>query len=135
MTEERTCETCYMNACDGECENCRAYQPDKQPTCCCIVHKGNAKECPWWTNKDVMRFAKLLMNSTTYGMHSTKTNREWLESLPLKELTKFLSSSLSTDIVYSCKNCPYYNDKSDEYNDCDRCIEYWLRQEHKDEQN
>lgn len=62
------------------------------------------------------------------------TNREWLKSLNNEELSHFLNSSFRSDIVcYGCRYCPYYNEKSDELSDCDDCLSYWLKQEHKED--
>lgn len=134
LKEERTCSNCELLDCSLTCEDCPAYQPDKEPNCCCIVHQYDAINCPCFVEKKIVRDARLLMENSSYGMYSTrKNNRQWLESLTLKELTEFLAKACSYDATYTCKDCPYYNDKSEEYNDCDRCIEYWLNQEHKGE--
>lgn len=56
---ERLCETCIHYCCDGKCDICGAYQPDKEPTCCCIVHRGSPKECYAWEDKESGKFTKL----------------------------------------------------------------------------
>lgn len=64
------------------------------------------------------------------------TNREWLKSLNDKELSHFLGNSFLADIAcYGCRYCPYYNEETDELADCDKCILYWLEQEHTESKN
>lgn len=61
------------------------------------------------------------------------TNKQWLKSLSNKELSYFLSKSFLADIAcFGCRNCPYYNEKTEELADCDKCILYWFEQECKE---
>ena len=62
------------------------------------------------------------------------TNREWLKSLNNEELSYILGKSLLNDITfYGCGYCPYCNKKADSLADCESCILYWLKQEHKED--
>ena len=62
------------------------------------------------------------------------TNKQWLKSLNDKELSYFLSKSFLADIAcLGCRYCPYYNEKTYELADCDKCILYWFEQEYKED--
>lgn len=64
------------------------------------------------------------------------TNKQWLKSLNDKELSHFLAKSFLADIAcFGCRDCPYYNGKTDELADCDKCILYWFKQECKEDNN
>lgn len=64
------------------------------------------------------------------------TNKQWLKNLNDKELSHFLSKSFLADITcYGCRYCPYYNEQTDELDDCDKCILYWFEQERKEDSN
>ena len=64
------------------------------------------------------------------------TNKQWLKSLNDKELSYFLSKSFLADIAcLGCRYCPYYNEKTDELADCEKCILYWFEQKYKEDNN
>lgn len=74
LKEERTCSNCELLDCSCACEDCPAYQPDKEPNCCCIVHRYDAINCPCFIEKKIVRDARLLMKNSFYGMYSTRKN-------------------------------------------------------------
>lgn len=64
------------------------------------------------------------------------TNKQWLKNLNDKDLSNFLGKSFLADIAcFGCRYCPYYNEKTDELDDCDKCVLYWFEQEHREDKD